>query len=507
LLSQLEAAVAYQLDTDRPEGAFERHPTHWPLVFPEVFEQGGFDAVIGNPPFLHGQKLTGALGTAYREYLVRQVAGNARGSADLVAYFLLVAHKLLNGTGQTGLIGTNTIAQGDTREVGLDQITSDGVTIRAAVKSAHWPTHTVSVDYAVLWSSRCATDPGVMSLLDGRPVPMITSSLDVAYSEAGKPFRLGNTLGRAFIGSYVLGMGFAMSPEAAQDLINRDPRNREVLFPYISGEDLNSRPDASAGRWVINFRDWPLERAGQYPECLDIVRRLVKPARDKLKGRNPTGNDRARNWWRYGRRADSLYKAIDGKKRVLAIVLHSATGTPVFVDSQQVFSHGIAVLAYEDYGHLALLTSGLHYWWAITWGSTLGAALRYTPTDVFETFSQPIITDRMQSAGEKLDAFRRRLMLDRQVGLTPLYTELHNQDYQDGGVIALRGIHVELDQAVMEAYGWDDVPLEHGFHETRQGVRFTISAPAREAILRRLLELNHRRHDEEVAARGGVLAL
>jgi hypothetical protein len=92
---------------------------HWPLVFPEVFERGGFDAIIGNPPFLGGSKLTGSLGTAYREHLVGAIGRGARGSADLVAYFVLRAHDLLNGGGQTGLIATNTLAQGDTREVGL----------------------------------------------------------------------------------------------------------------------------------------------------------------------------------------------------------------------------------------------------------------------------------------------------------------------------------------------------------------------------------------------------
>src|SRR5690606_6265072 len=57
------------LATDLPPGAFERKPIHWPLAFPEVFEKGGFDAIIGNPPFLGSQKLTGLLGMAYREAL------------------------------------------------------------------------------------------------------------------------------------------------------------------------------------------------------------------------------------------------------------------------------------------------------------------------------------------------------------------------------------------------------------------------------------------------------
>ena len=33
--------------------------------------------------------------------------------------------------------------------------------------------------------------------------------------------------------------------------------------------------------------------------------------------------------------------------------------------------------------------------------------------------------------------------------------------------------------------------LGHGFHDTKQGVRFTISEPARREVLQRLLKLNH----------------
>ena len=58
------------------------------------------------------------------------IGHGVRGSADLIAYFLLRAHALLNSHGQTGLIATNTLAQGDTREVGLDQIVAAGTEIR-----------------------------------------------------------------------------------------------------------------------------------------------------------------------------------------------------------------------------------------------------------------------------------------------------------------------------------------------------------------------------------------
>src|SRR5204863_6539451 len=95
------------LDTDKPAGALPRQPLHWPLVFPEVFERGGFDGVIGNPPFLGGKKISGAAGSAYRELLVETVGRGAKGNADLISYFVLRAHDLLNRAGQTGLLGTN----------------------------------------------------------------------------------------------------------------------------------------------------------------------------------------------------------------------------------------------------------------------------------------------------------------------------------------------------------------------------------------------------------------
>ncbi len=40
--------------------------------------------------------------------------------------------------------------------------------------------------------------------------------------------------------------------------------------------------------------------------------------------------------------------------------------------------------------------------------------------------------------------------------------------------------------------------VDHGFHDTQQGVRFTISEPARREVLQRLLKLNHARYAEEV---------
>ncbi|ACY98105.1 Eco57I restriction-modification methylase domain-containing protein [Thermomonospora curvata] len=490
------------LDTDRPDGAFPRTPIHWPLVFPEVFDSerpngSGFDAIIGNPPFLGGQKLTGALGGAYREFLVNAIAGGARGSADLVAYFVLRVHALLNGNGQTGLIATNTLAQGDTREVGLEQLVSSGVTIRRAVKSRPWPSKGAVLEYSAVWTSRKPLGENTERIADGVKVHGIMASLDPQSRVTGPAYRLAANAGISFQGAIVLGMGFTMDPEEAQKLIDEDPRNSDVLFPYLNGQDLNNRFDLSASRWIINFRDWSEERAKTYPRCYEQVLRLVKPERDQ--------NNRKiyRDfWWQYAEKRPAMTKAIGGLKRVIVITVVSKTVMPVMVPTGQVFSNALGVFATDDTAMLTLLSSAPHYWWAVSQASSMKADLRYTPSDVFETLPLPELTQEMKELGDRLDIFRRDVMLSRQAGLTKTYNLVNDPKCRDADIVELREIHRVIDEAVCRAYGWDDLisQLDHGHHETRREIRYTVGPGVRQELVDRLLELNHERYAAEVAA-------
>jgi hypothetical protein len=471
----------------------DRRPLHWPLEFPEAFLSGrGLDAVIGNPPFQGGQKITGALGTDYRDWLVTWLADGRRGSADLVSYFFLRASRLLGRRGGVGLLATNTIAQGDTREVGLDHLTTTGWTITRAVKSRPWPGD-ASLEVAEVWLHRGGWQS--QSVLEDARVVGITAALEPLGRVRGPANRLAANAGRCYIGSYVLGTGFLLSPGEAQGLVDRDPRNAEVLFPYLTGEDLNTSPDQAPNRWVINFFEWPIERAETYPDCMTIVREKVKPFRE----RNPN-RQRRELWWRFTRPAPELQSAIRGLDRVLAIALVSKTVAPAFVPAGMVFAHKLGVFAYDDDVHFGLLSSAFHYWWAVTRSSTLRADLNYSPTDCFETFPQPQLTEGLTKAGSALDAHRRALMLERWEGLTKTYNRVHDPDERAEDIVELRRLHVELDHTVAVAYGWDDLPMDHNFHETRQGVRYTLGPATRTELLDRLLELNHQRATAEAAA-------
>ncbi|MCA2266295.1 type II restriction endonuclease subunit M [Mycobacterium marseillense] len=475
-------------------------PNHWVLEAPDVVvERGGFDAIIGNPPFLGGKKISGAVGSDLREWLVNVIAGGATGNADQVAYFFLRAQSLLASNGTLGLIATNTIAQGDTRQVGLDRMADAGFVITRSIQSRSWPVASASLEFAAVWGTVGPVAEDVARFSDEASVKRISTLLEPEGAVEGKPLSLNENAGTAFQGCVVVGLGFVLEPGEAQGWISEDRRNAEVVFPYLNGEDLNQRPDCSASRWVIDFNDASLDTASQFPVPFRRVKNLVYPERQKV-------NRKAHRerWWQYGDKRPALRKAIAEFEEVLVIGLVSKAVMPARVPTGQVFSHKLAVFATDSYADQAVLSSSLHQMWAIKYGSTLETRVNYSPSDVFETYPRPEVTARLKRIGRTLDSQRREIMLRRKLGLTDLYNLVNEPqitDAVDPDVARMRTIHVELDEAVMDAYGWADVPLNHGFHTYRQMQRWTVSPAARVEILDRLLEENHRRAATEAKTR------
>ncbi|MFF0557977.1 Eco57I restriction-modification methylase domain-containing protein [Streptomyces sp. NPDC004266] len=512
------ATVERWLGAELPEEALERQPVHWPLVFPEVFSlRGGFDAIVGNPPFLGGKKMTGVLGEAYREHLVEHLAHGVRGHADLVAYFALRIHQLLNKNGHSGVISTNTLVQGDSRQVGLDQIVSSGVEIRRGLKNAVWPTKSASLKFCLVCTSQAPVRSGVR-MLGGRVTSRgISSSLNPETRASGSVQPLEASGGLTFTGSYVLGTGFVVSEERAQAWIAEDDLYRDVLFPYVNGKALNSTPGHYDGRWVINFHDWGESRARQYARAFAQIEKEVKPERQR---RNLTGEYVLRKplperYWQYAEKQAAMVRAIAPLAHCLVLARSSDLVMPAYLPSTSVFSEKTVVIASDSFGLLAFLSGAAHYWWAIDRGVAEPKVPNYAPTDIFETLVRPTLTDRLWSAGERLDAHRRSVMEAHGVGMKDVYNLFHDEACQDGGIVELRRIHEEIDKATVEAYGWDDLlddfgrtpptdptyesfPLHHGFHETDQGTRYTIGLLARTEIIDRLRQLNHQAYADEV---------
>jgi hypothetical protein len=465
---------------------------HWPLEFPEVMvERGGFDAFVGNPPFMGGSKISGYAGGEYRDFIVDAIASGKKGNADLCAFFVLRGCSLLRQDfGRLGFITTNTIAQGDTREVGLDQLLCDRYAISRAVSTMTWPGNAV-LEISLLWLHK--GEWGGVSILDGTETAHITPSLSMSNSEVPRPYPLVANAGIAFNGSKIYGSGFVVTPAQAGDLIEMDSSNREVLFPYLNGDDFNSTPTHSPTRWVINFTGKTLEQAKKYKDCFQIVHNEVKPYRDGL---SVAGT--REQWWLYERPRTELYVAIATLESALVGVRHTKYWSVACCPKEWVFSDAVVVFAVPGLEFLGVLQSAFHQAWAWEYSGSLKKDLRYSPSDCFDNFAFPSEVDCIREPARTCAVCREQYQAFHHVGLTECYNRIHNRDHTSADIQKLRQLHVEMDNAVAAAYGWADLDLDHGFHVTKQGVRYTISEIARREVLQRLLKLNHQRYAEEV---------
>ena len=506
-----------KLSIDLPAGRPVRRPFHWPLEFPEVFNRpsGGFDAIVGNPPFLGGQKITGVLGIAYRDYLVHWLALGTRGSADLVVYFFLRAFELLRREGTFGLLAINTIAEGDTRQVGLERLVRQlGAVIYAAFPNEPWP------GKAAVMTSRVHVCKKIWKgqfNLSGRSVTFISAFL--SDQEEWTPKQLKANADKSFQGSIVNGMGFVLTERDALRLIEADPKNEDVLFPFLNGKDLNSHPNQKPSRWIINFWDWPEERAREYEEPYRIIFESVKSERQS---RIPNEDDpRVERWWQYERSRPALYHVIgrgqgfldhpqgyrlDAEAMPHVLVCSEVTKHLAFalITNRPIFSANIDVFAMDDGVNFAILQSSIHEIWARKYSSKLETRLKYSPGNAFETFAMPseVNTTVLRELGDNYHALRLDIMRQSEIGLTGFYNRFHDPDNHDEQIVRLRNLHWQLDEAVLSAYSWDDIALNHDFHNVdylpeNDRVRFTISEAARIEVLRRLARLNKARFDEQ----------
>lgn len=317
-----------------------------------------------------------------------------------------------------------------------------------------------------------------------------------------EPKSLHDNQDKGFQGSNIRGAGFILEPEEARILIAQDPRNKDCLFPFLIGEDLNSQPDQSPTRWIINFFDLPREKAESYPGLFKIARERVLPERQKI--REPVS--RRKNvtyFWRYDSIGRSLYRNIAGLKRVLARSKVSELHAICFVPTGVVYGDALVVFAFDDDYHFALPQSNVHEAWVRRNASTMRTDIRYTPTDCFETFPfpqglPPVHHEKAARIGGDYEECRRQIMMKRNLGLTKTYKLFHDQGCVETDIVRLREFHTEIDPAVLACYGWEDLAPEHGFFQNERGqTRYTVSSVARREILRRLLDLNLSIAEEE----------
>ena len=230
-----------------------------------------------------------------------------------------------------------------------------------------------------------------------------------------------------------------------------------------------------------------------------IVEQRVKPER-VVQNRKALRD----KWWHYAEKRPGLNTTIAGLERVLCNSQVSAHVQFSFVPSKMVYAHTANVFPLDTNPAFCVLQSRIHEVWAQFFGSSLEDRLRYTPSDCFETFPFPEGWDThpaLEAAGKAYYDFRAALMVENAEGMTKTYNRFHDSYESDPRVVELRELHAAMDRAVLDAYGWTDLPtdcdflLDYAIDEATWGrkkkpYRYRWPDPIRDELLARLLALN-----------------
>ena len=502
---------------------------HWFLEFPEVFQNGGFNCVLGNPPYLGGTRLVTNYGYQFGNYLLSNNS-NSNGKADLIVFFLRRIFSVIRLNGTLSILTTNSIKQGETKESGLKQVITFGGEIIFAIPSIRWPgIATVEVSiisiYKGTWTKK--------HFINNLEVDSINSNLEFSENMSDVYSLLGNG-SFSFIGSKPYGSGFIISEEKAKSIIKKDDKYRDVIFKYIGGSDINDNVGSIPSKWIINFHNWSLDYCrSEFPLCFEIIEEFVYPSRQLIKFQKEKkgialDNDdkkRIEKWWLYERNAEELYSQIKNKDQVIVAAKTTKYIALVYTNAKQVFDQSTTVITKSSHFDFLIYQSVFLEIWAWNNSSSMGASgIRLNPSSVFYSFPFPEINleDKKTLLFEQEFHFHRNnIMSNLKLGLTKTYNLFHTKDLtsvdieklskQDRAtaekafddIVKLRMLHKQMDEAVSDAYGWNDIKLQHDFYEVdylpeNDRVRYTIHPDARKEVLKRLLELNHTIYEKEI---------
>lgn len=485
----------------------ERRPFHWPVEFPEVFfaerpdpletdqvnRVAFMDAFVGNPPFAGKNAIGDANGgPVYLDWLMAirpEVQG--RPNTDLVTYFFRAVADLLGANGTMGLIATKTIAQGDSRLVGLRRLVEKhGALIYAAATNLRWPgTAAVTVSVVHIALGTAARTVRLFEL-NGVRVTAINSRLR-AGAERGEPEALASNADIAFMGGKLVGVGLAVDEEEYRVLLRADARNANVLRPYIGGEEVNRRPDGRHERYMIDFSAMTLAEARGYPQLMRIVEERVRPAREK----DNRGTYRT-YWWKPGESGGALYAALRGLRRCLVTSNVSKHMIFSFQPTTPFFSHALYVFALDTVSAFGVMQSRVHEQWVRLLSSSMKTDLRYAASDCFDTFAFPggsprTVIPAVETAAHAFYEARAGYMKDENVGLTITYNRMKDPECTDARVVELRELTLAMDRAVLEAYGWHDlVGSLPPFTTPRTDAERRAFALFEDTVIDRLFDLN-----------------
>lgn len=455
--------------------------------------------IVGNPPFLGGQRMRTHLGDTYVEQL-RSLHGNyLHGQTDLVTYWFELARRAISEdrADRAGFIATQSIRASASRAV-LDRIKESG-DIFFAWSDREWVLEGASVRVALI-----GFDNGELSAkrLDGQQVRKINANL-TATVDVSDAQKLSANEQVAFMGIIRVGK-FELTETQALKMIDADPKNHTVVKRWIRARDITDRPQKS---WIIDFGTTrSQEEAAQFTLPFKHIEENVYPIR-----KNNRRKLYARRWWLFGESRSGMRNALAGLERFITTPLVSKYRLFVWQDKDVIADCRVLTFATQSDYVFGVLHSRIHELWALKNAARHGDGVgggrpTYNVTTCFETFPFPWILGKEPAETENSDVediadTARALVTFRQAWLHPqeplnggisvahkkrlkkrTLTNMYNalthfrdalvngtrnsvgfktgwqkavkSDFTIAQAERLHDIHTDLDEAVLRAYGW-----------------------------------------------------
>jgi hypothetical protein len=476
-------------------------PFHWPIEFPEVFlrTEGGFDALVGNPPFLGSTFWRGSRGPVlYR--IVQLVLEAAPGRIDLCVTFHRRAARLLRSHGAYGLLGTSNIAEGAAVSVGLERIASTG-SFYFTRKGMPWPGAASTVVAIVCfwkgaWNGRLDCD--------GSSCEKISPRLRPEVADGWEPKALKDAL-FAFEGVHNgKGLVFVIADDHPWFARLRSEPD-SLLRPYVTGNDITSSALTRLKRWALDVGGRSLDvLEAKWPVAYRFLEDVAKPARtpDALKS-YPGLSER---WWQFHRHRADLFGRL--RQRAQCIAFSKVAKYPLGLRAQTEWIYTDKVILVETlrpYQHAVCLSSPFRLWLEAFSVQSLGAdnnTLSLSVTKAFATFPSPpmVASQRSVEAASRFQELLTAWSKAHGAGMTDAMNAVHSPASVDGEIAEMRMLLERIDIEVARAYGWNGLDMSHDFRDevdaegTTVG-RHGLSAATRNHVLTNLIALNRAQHE------------
>lgn len=475
------------------------------------------DFIVGNPPFIGNKRMREVLGDGYVDAL-RAAWPEVPDSADFVMYWWQKAAETVRfgNAERFGLITTNSLTMVFNRRVVEEQQkATPALSVVFAIPDHPW------VDNADGAAVRIAMTVGAQGQLDGRlfnsisevegtdgettvrftsRVGVIHPDLKIGANVAGSKKLLANAR-LSSMGMMRAGAGFIVESRSQAEMLGlgRVSGLEDRIRPFRNGRDITDRP---RDYYLIDMFGLTSDHIRiHFPEVYQWLLERVKPERDQ--NRRPRLRDQ---WWTFGESRQGLRAALTGLSRYIATVETAKHRAFVFLDAKVLPDHKLVAIASDDALILGVLSSSLHQQWALAAGGTLEDRPVYSKSRCFDAFPFPDLStglnselaERIRLLANQIDGHRKkRQALHVDLTLTAMYNVMQRlrgdevlsvkerRIYENGLVGVLRSLHDELDTAVLEAYGWNDLQ----------------SAEDAGTLLSRLVDLNTSRALEEAGGK------